>query len=91
MPRVSVIIPAFNAETHLGETLRSVEVQTFGDWEVVLADDGSSDHLEQQVELFDVAGALAPGSASWPATLACWGRTASYPAPTWISRAFRTR
>jgi len=43
MPRVSVIIPAFNAEAHIAETLRSVGAQTYDDWEVVLADDRSTD------------------------------------------------
>lgn len=43
MPRVSVIIPAHNAESYLAETLGSVESQTFSDWEVVVADDASSD------------------------------------------------
>jgi teichuronic acid biosynthesis glycosyltransferase TuaG len=43
MPRVSVIIPAFNAEAHIAETLRSIETQTFGDWEVVVGDDCSTD------------------------------------------------
>jgi teichuronic acid biosynthesis glycosyltransferase TuaG len=43
MPRVSVIIPAFNAEAHIGEGLRSVVAQTYGDWEVVIGDDRSTD------------------------------------------------
>jgi glycosyltransferase involved in cell wall biosynthesis len=43
VPRVSVIIPAFNAERHLAETLRSVIDQTYEDWEVVLGDDFSTD------------------------------------------------
>jgi teichuronic acid biosynthesis glycosyltransferase TuaG len=43
MPRVSIIIPAFNAEAYIGETLRSVEGLTYADWEVVLADDCSTD------------------------------------------------
>ena len=43
MPRVSVIIPAYNAEPYLDETLTSVEVQTYADWEVVVADDASTD------------------------------------------------
>jgi glycosyltransferase involved in cell wall biosynthesis len=41
--RVSVIIPAYNAEPFLAETLGSVETQTYRDWEVVVADDGSTD------------------------------------------------
>lgn len=43
MPRVSVIIPAFNAEAHLAQALDSIVGQTFQDWEVVVGDDGSTD------------------------------------------------
>jgi glycosyltransferase involved in cell wall biosynthesis len=43
VPRVSVIIPAFNAESHLGDALRSVVGQTYNDWEVVVGDDCSTD------------------------------------------------
>ena len=43
MPRVSVIIPAHNAARYLAETLASVHAQTYGDWEIVAVDDGSSD------------------------------------------------
>lgn len=43
MPRVSVIMPAFNAEAHIGDALRSVEAQTYDDWEVIVCDDGSTD------------------------------------------------
>jgi glycosyltransferase involved in cell wall biosynthesis len=42
-PRVSVIIPAYNAEAFIGETLASVQAQTFTGWEVVVVDDGSGD------------------------------------------------
>jgi GT2 family glycosyltransferase len=38
-----VIIPAHNAAAFLPETLRSVEAQTFADWEIAAVDDGSSD------------------------------------------------
>src|SRR6185312_2792265 len=42
-PRVSVVIPAHDAAPVLEETLASVAVQSFGDWEIVAVDDGSRD------------------------------------------------
>lgn len=42
-PRVSVIVPAYNAADHIGEALESVIAQTAADWEVVVCDDGSTD------------------------------------------------
>jgi glycosyltransferase involved in cell wall biosynthesis len=43
VPRVSVIMPAYNAAMYIAEALQSVKAQTYGDWEVVVADDGSTD------------------------------------------------
>ena len=47
MPKVSVIIPAYNAMTYLPESVESVRRQTFTDFEVLLIDDGSSDEIVQ--------------------------------------------
>ena len=43
MPRVAVIIPAFNAEATIAETLLSASSQTFQDIEIVVVSDGSTD------------------------------------------------
>jgi glycosyltransferase involved in cell wall biosynthesis len=43
MPRVSILLPAFNAAATLPACLRSVLRQTETDWECVLVDDGSTD------------------------------------------------
>jgi glycosyltransferase involved in cell wall biosynthesis len=40
---VSVMIPVYNAELFLRETIDSVLVQTFIDFELLLLDDGSTD------------------------------------------------
>lgn len=47
MPKVSVIITAYNSMVYLPETLESVLRQTFTDFEVLIIDDGSSDHIVQ--------------------------------------------
>lgn len=42
-PRVSVVMPCYNAEKFLSETLASLTTQTFRDFEVVAVNDGSTD------------------------------------------------
>jgi glycosyltransferase involved in cell wall biosynthesis len=42
-PRVSVLLPCFNAARFLTEALASLEKQTFADFEVIAVDDGSTD------------------------------------------------
>lgn len=40
---VSVVVPVYNAERHLRETLDSLAAQDYGDFEVIMVDDGSAD------------------------------------------------
>ena len=40
---ISIIIPVFNSEKFIEETLLSVLNQTYTDWECILVDDGSTD------------------------------------------------
>jgi len=49
MPQVSVIIPAYNAEGTLAETLDSVLAQTFADFEAIVVSDGSTDRTASLV------------------------------------------
>jgi len=42
-PKLSVIIASYNHQDYIAETLRSLEEQTFGDFEIIIVDDGSSD------------------------------------------------
>ena len=44
MPQISVIIPVFNREEYIEAALTSVFKQTFQDFEIILVDDGSTDH-----------------------------------------------
>jgi glycosyltransferase involved in cell wall biosynthesis len=42
-PRVSIVVPAYNRQHYLGETVDSVLAQSFQSWELVIFDDGSDD------------------------------------------------
>ena len=44
MPKISVVIPLYNKEKHIKETLSSVLKQDFEDFEVIVVNDGSTDN-----------------------------------------------
>jgi len=52
MPRVSVILPAYNAEDTLAETVCSILDQHYEDFELLVCDDGSTDGTLRVVEEF---------------------------------------
>lgn len=52
MPKVSVVIPAFNASLFLDEAITSVIGQSFRDFEIVVVDDGSVDETRQVAERY---------------------------------------
>jgi glycosyltransferase involved in cell wall biosynthesis/GT2 family glycosyltransferase len=54
MPRFSIVVPAFNAQATLAETLDAVLGQEWDDWECIVVDDGSDDGT----------GAIAAGYAT---------------------------
>ncbi|MEL7007250.1 MAG: glycosyltransferase family A protein [Cyanobacteria bacterium J06648_1] len=49
MPKVSVVIAAYNLMAYLPETIANVLQQTFTDFEVIVVNDGSTDHTAQWV------------------------------------------
>lgn len=52
MPFFSVIIPLYNKEKYIEDTLKSVLSQTFADFEVIIVNDGSTDASKDKVLSF---------------------------------------
>lgn len=46
---VSIVIPIYNAEKYLNDTIQSVIAQTYTNWELILINDGSPDNSEDVV------------------------------------------
>ena len=66
--RVSILIPLFNRAKYIEETLRSALAQDYGDFEIIVVDDGSTDGGDKLVEAFFDTGRLRlvrhPGNAN---------------------------
>lgn len=62
MPRISVIVPVYQAEKYLPGCVESVVNQTFSDWELLLIDDGCT----------DASPALCDGYAAGDSRIRVW-------------------
>lgn len=52
-PKVTVLMPAYNAAKYIGEAIASVLKQTFTDFELLIINDGSTDETANIVRSFD--------------------------------------
>lgn len=52
MPKFSIVIPLYNKEKEISKTLKSVLAQSFTDFEVIIVNDGSTDHSLAEVTQF---------------------------------------
>ena len=52
IPLLSVILPAYNVEKYIGQCIDSILVQTFVDFELIIADDGSSDDTRKIIDTY---------------------------------------
>lgn len=48
--KVSIIVPVYNAQKYIEETIRSVKAQTYDNWELLLVEDGSTDDTARVLE-----------------------------------------
>jgi glycosyltransferase involved in cell wall biosynthesis len=50
MPRVSFLLPVYNGERYLAETLESLLGQDYDDYDIVIVDDGSTDRTARLID-----------------------------------------
>lgn len=50
MPLVSIIMPTYNRADTILRAVRSIQAQTFTDWELIIVDDGSTDNTVELIE-----------------------------------------
>ena len=53
-PKISVIVPVYNAENYLDRCMRSIYDQTFKDYEIILVNDGSTDKSAEICKRYQV-------------------------------------
>lgn len=49
---ISIVMPAYNAERYIEETVRRILDQTFGNFELIIVDDGSTDRTPEILDRF---------------------------------------
>jgi GT2 family glycosyltransferase len=68
IPRISVVMPVYNAERLLGECLAALRASTFRDYEIIVVDDSSTDGSREIAAKYDCrvvpsGGRLGPAGA----------------------------
>ena len=51
-PKISVVMPAYNAEKYIAETIDSILSQTFSDFEFIIINDASTDSTQEIIESY---------------------------------------
>lgn len=82
MPKLSIIIPVFNAERFIRETLDSIVSQEFCDWEIICVDDCSTDGsralLQDMPRVFLLERTSNSGGPSVPKNDGIWVAKGEY-------------
>lgn len=50
---VSIVMPAYNGEKYITDTIESIQKQTYKNWELIIVDDCSTDKTEQTIKDID--------------------------------------
>lgn len=52
MSKVSIIMPVYNAEKYVAEAIESVYCQSYENWELLIVNDGSTDHSPEIIDFY---------------------------------------
>lgn len=52
MSKVSIIMPVYNAEKYIAEAIESVFCQSYENWELLIVNDGSTDHSPEIIDFY---------------------------------------
>ena len=55
---ISIIIPVYNAEKCISDTIASIRSQSYKDWELILVDDGSTDNTADVIQSWKNEGII---------------------------------
>jgi glycosyltransferase involved in cell wall biosynthesis len=47
--KISIIMPTYNRAAYIIETIKSIQDQTYSNWELIIIDDGSEDNTEELI------------------------------------------
>lgn len=86
-PMVSVIVPNFNHDRHLGQRLSSILNQTFQDFEIIILDDCSTDNSRNIIEKFrkhEKVSAIIYNERNSGSPFLQWKNGVSHAQGTWI-------
>ena len=53
MPKISIVIPLYNKEEAIERTIQSVLCQEYRDFELIVVNDGSTDHSLDVVKVYN--------------------------------------
>lgn len=53
MVEISVIMPVFNSERYVKETIDSILIQSYSDFEFIIVNDGSTDRTREIIESYN--------------------------------------
>ena len=50
---VSIIMPSYNTARYIGDSIKSIQAQTYDNWELIIVDDCSTDNSVEVIKSFD--------------------------------------